>query len=69
MLSIDRKGFVVLGKVPSPIEKDGSGGWQWKEFRFTFKEEAHSVEGFCIQLVDMEEEALKNVSSYSGLGS
>lgn len=69
MLSIDRKGFDVLGKVPSPPMKDGFGEYQWKEFRFTFREEARSVEAFCSQLVEMEEEALKNVSSYSGLGS
>lgn len=69
VLSIDRKGFDVLGKVPSPPMKDGFGEYQWKEFRFTFREEAHSVEAFCSQLVEMEEEALKNVSSYSGLAS
>ena len=71
MLSIDRKGFDVLGKVvPIPTMKDdGFGEYQWKEFRFTFKEEARCVEAFCTQLVQMEEEALKNVSSYSGLGS
>ncbi|KAF7825251.1 putative FMN-binding split barrel [Senna tora] len=65
--SIDRKGFDVLGKVPGPVSKDGVGHYQWKEFRFMFKEEANNVETFCRQLVEMEEEALQEVSSYSGL--
>ncbi|OVA06248.1 hypothetical protein BVC80_8869g15 [Macleaya cordata] len=69
MLSVDRKGFDVLGKVPSlTTNKDGLGEYQWREFRFSFKEEARDVETFCRLLVEMEEEALKNVSSYSGLG-
>ncbi|KAJ4979645.1 hypothetical protein NE237_010425 [Protea cynaroides] len=68
MLSIDRRGLDVVAKVPSPMTKDGLCEYQWKEFRFTFKEEARDVESFCRLLVDMEEEALKNVSSYSGLG-
>ncbi|KAG2730235.1 hypothetical protein I3843_01G276700 [Carya illinoinensis] len=67
MLSIDRKGFSVLGKVPSPLLKDGFSQSQWKEFRFTLKEEANDVETFCRQLVEMEEETVKKVSSYSGL--
>ncbi|XP_062156510.1 uncharacterized protein LOC133864240 [Alnus glutinosa] len=67
-LSIDRKGFDVLGKVPSPVLKDGCSQFQWKEFRFTLKEEASDVETFCRQLVEMEEEAVKKVSGYSGLG-
>nr|POE57373.1 hypothetical protein CFP56_47999 [Quercus suber] len=67
MLSIDRKGFDVLGKVPSPLLKDGSSQYQWKEFRFTLKEEASDVENFCHQLVEMEEEAVKKISGYSGL--
>ena len=67
MLSIDCKGFDVLGKVPSPMIKDGITEYQWKEFRFTFKEEASDVEAFCRQLVEMEEEAVKKVSGYSGL--
>ncbi|KAL5569110.1 hypothetical protein UlMin_025685 [Ulmus minor] len=67
MLSIDRKGFNVLGKVSSPTLKDGVGEYQWKEYRFPFKEEARDVETFCRQLVEMEEEAVKKVSSYSGL--
>lgn len=68
MLSVDQKGFDVLGKVPSLVTKDGFREYQWKEFRFTFKEEVCDIEAFCHQLVEMEEEALKNVSSYSGLG-
>lgn len=67
MLSIDRKGFDVLGKVPSPVLKDGSSQYLWKEFRFTLKKEASDVENFCHQLVEMEEEAVKKISSYSGL--
>lgn len=67
MLSIDCKGFDVLGKVPSPLLKDGSSQYQWKEFRFTLKEEASDVENFCHQLVEMEEEAVKKISGYSGL--
>ncbi|XP_010253203.1 PREDICTED: uncharacterized protein LOC104594565 [Nelumbo nucifera] len=68
MLSVDRRGFDVLGKVPSLVTKDGFGGFQWKELRFTFKDEARDIETFCRLLVEMEEEALKNVKSYSGLG-
>ncbi|KAG5533414.1 hypothetical protein RHGRI_027547 [Rhododendron griersonianum] len=68
MLSVDRKGFDVLGKVLGPVRNDGSREYQWKEFRFAFKEEARDVETVCRQLVEMEEEALKNVSSFSGLG-
>ncbi|KAL0016943.1 hypothetical protein SO802_004012 [Lithocarpus litseifolius] len=62
MLSIDRKGFDVLGKVPSPLLKDGSSQYQWKEFRFTLREEASDVENFCHQHVEMEEEAVKKIS-------
>ncbi|KAF7132090.1 hypothetical protein RHSIM_Rhsim09G0165500 [Rhododendron simsii] len=68
MLSVDRKGFDVLGKILGPVRNDGSREYQWKEFRFAFKEEARDVETVCRQLVEMEEEALKNVSSFSGLG-
>ncbi|KAM1126039.1 hypothetical protein ACFX2B_040765 [Malus domestica] len=67
MLSIDRKGFEVLSKVPSPGFKDGFGQFEWKEFRLSLKEEAHDVEAFCRQLVEMEEEAVKEVSGHSGL--
>ncbi|PKI74709.1 uncharacterized protein LOC116187999 [Punica granatum] len=65
ILSLDRKGTDVLGKVPNPTSNEQ---FQWKEFRFTFKEEAPDVEALCCQLVEMEEEAIKKVSSYSGLG-
>ena len=65
--SVDRKGFDVLAKVPSPVSKDGIGHYQWKEFRFMFKEEARDVETFCRQLVEMEEEVIKKVSVSSGL--
>ncbi|CAB4270768.1 unnamed protein product [Prunus armeniaca] len=67
MLSIDRKGFEVLSKVPSPAMKDGYGQFQWKQFRLSLKEEARDVEAFCRQLVEMEEEAVKEVSGHSGL--
>ena len=67
MLSIDQKGFDVLGKVSGPVSKDGYGQYQWKEFRFSLKEEARDVETFCRQLVEREEEAVKLVSSCSGL--
>lgn len=67
LLSIDRKGFDVLGKVLGPMESDGSRAYQWKEFRITLKEEATNVEKFCDQLVEMEGEALKSVSSFSGM--
>ncbi|XP_061338369.1 uncharacterized protein LOC133285195 [Gastrolobium bilobum] len=65
--SIDRKGFDVLAKVSSPILTDGVGHYQWKEFRFMFKEEANNVEMFCRQLVEMEEEVINKVSTSSGL--
>ncbi|CAN6472198.1 unnamed protein product [Victoria cruziana] len=68
MLSADRSGFDVLGKVPSLITKDGFSQYQWKEFRFPLKEEVDGIEAFCHSLVEMEEEVLKTVSSYSGLG-
>ncbi|XP_052185501.1 uncharacterized protein LOC127797053 isoform X2 [Diospyros lotus] len=59
LLSVDRKGFDVLGKVLGPMMNDGSRVYQWKEFRFTFKDEARDLEMFCQQLVKMEEEALR----------
>ncbi|PIA60227.1 hypothetical protein AQUCO_00300020v1 [Aquilegia coerulea] len=68
MLSMDRKGFEIMTKVPSQTTtKDGFAEYQWREYRFTFKEEAHDIETFCRLLVEMEEEALKKVASYSGL--
>lgn len=68
MLSTDRKGFDVLGKGSSPVVKDGVAQYQWREYRFSLKEEARDAETFCRQLVEMEEEAVKKVSSFSGLG-
>ncbi|XP_009357716.2 uncharacterized protein LOC103948409 [Pyrus x bretschneideri] len=67
MLSIDRKGFEVLSKVLSPGFKDGFGQFEWKEFRLSLAEEARDVEAFCRQLVEMEEEAVKEVSGHGGL--
>ncbi|KAF5199243.1 Fmn-binding split barrel [Thalictrum thalictroides] len=68
MLSMDRKGFEVMAKVSSQkTTKDGFAEYQWREYRFTFKEEACDIETFCRLLVEMEEEALKDVASYSGL--
>lgn len=51
----------------SPVLKDGVGHYQWKEFRFMFKEEAKDVEMFCSQLVEMEEEVINKISTSSGL--
>lgn len=68
IVSVDRKGFDLLGKVPSPAVNDGLGQYEWKEFRFTLKNEAANIAAFCQQLMEMEEEVVKRVSSYSGLG-
>lgn len=68
MLSVDCKGFNVLGKILSPLKHDGSRDYTWTEFRFTFEEEAHDLQTFCRRLVEMEEKALKNITSFSGLG-
>nr|XP_010920616.1 uncharacterized protein LOC105044429 [Elaeis guineensis] len=69
MLSIDWNGFDVLAKVPETITSSGlSQQYGWKEFRFTFTEEARDIEAFCHMLVELEEEALQSVKSYSGLG-
>ena len=54
MLSLDRKGFDILGKVHSKMTKGEGDECQWKQFRFTFKEEARDAESFCRQLVQME---------------
>ncbi|KAL3655865.1 hypothetical protein CASFOL_000261 [Castilleja foliolosa] len=67
LLSVDRKGFDVLGKVMGSVKNDGSREYLWKELRFTLKDEARDVETFCRQLLEMEEEALKNVSNFSGI--
>lgn len=68
MVSIDRKGFDVLAKVPRRAVDGGFVQYHWEEFRFAFKEEASDIETACRLLVEMEEEALKNISSFSGLG-
>nr|XP_043634461.1 uncharacterized protein LOC122605567 [Erigeron canadensis] len=67
VLSIDRKGLDLLGKVMGPMMDDGSREVQWKEMRLQLAEEARDVETFCKRLVEMEEEAIKNVSAFSGL--
>jgi len=69
MLSIDHHGFDVLAKVPErAILTDVPRQYHWKEFRFTFKEPAKDAEDFCRMLVGFEQEVLKSVKSYSGLG-
>ncbi|XP_010322075.1 uncharacterized protein [Solanum lycopersicum] len=67
LLSIDRKGLDVVGKVLGPIRSDGSREYQWRELRIAFREEAHTVETFCRQLVEMEEESLESISNFSGI--
>ncbi|ONK67771.1 uncharacterized protein A4U43_C05F3600 [Asparagus officinalis] len=71
MLSIDRKGFDVLGKVAQQAtNNDGLSTMQytWKEFRFSFEEQASDLEAFCSRLIELEEKTLQSVKSYSGLG-
>ncbi|KAL5209045.1 hypothetical protein ABZP36_004668 [Zizania latifolia] len=69
LLSIDHHGFDVLAKVP---ERESllnvPRQYHWKEFRFSFKEVAKDIEDFCSMLVELEEEAVQSVKSYSGLG-
>ncbi|GKC29006.1 putative beta-glucosidase 12-like protein, partial [Tanacetum coccineum] len=67
VLSIDRKGLSLLGKVLGPMMDNGSHEYQWKELRLLFSEEARDVETFCKRLVEMEKETLKNISGFSGL--
>ncbi|KAI3470718.1 hypothetical protein Pfo_027381 [Paulownia fortunei] len=67
LLSVDRKGFDVLAKVLGSVKHDGSREYQWKQLRFTLKHDACDVETFCQQLLEMEEEALKNISRFSGI--
>ncbi|KAL7147967.1 hypothetical protein ABFS83_06G146500 [Erythranthe nasuta] len=67
LLSADRKGFEVLGKVLGSLNEDGSREYQWKELRFTFKDEARDLEIFCQHLLQMEEEALKSISHSAGI--
>lgn len=69
MLSVDRKGFDVLGKVPAATSSNGlTQQYMWKEYRFNFEEVATDIEAFCRLLVELEERILKSVKSYSGLG-
>lgn len=69
MLSVDHHGFEVLARVPErATAPDVPQQYHWKEFRFTFKEAVKDVEDFCRMLVELEEEALHSVKSYSGLG-
>lgn len=67
VLSIDRKGFDVLAKVLGSVKGDGSREYQWKELRFTFNDVASDVETFCQRLLEMEEEAMKKISSITGM--
>ncbi|KAF0935933.1 hypothetical protein E2562_036924 [Oryza meyeriana var. granulata] len=68
LLSIDHHGFDVLAKVPDrAVLLDVPRQYIWKEFRFSFKEAAKDIEDFCRMLVELEEEALHSVKSYSGL--
>ncbi|KAK9061189.1 hypothetical protein SSX86_018369 [Deinandra increscens subsp. villosa] len=67
VLSIDRKGLDLLGKVVGPMMDDGSREYEWKEMRLLLKEEAPDVETFCKGLVEMEGETIKSISSFSGL--
>ncbi|CAN1137765.1 hypothetical protein LINPERHAP2_LOCUS10262 [Linum perenne] len=66
MLSVDRKGFDMLAKV-AEVNKNGVCDYQWKEFRFSFKDEALDIATFCRRLVEMEEEVVKKIGNYSGL--
>ncbi|KAL6907481.1 hypothetical protein ACP4OV_002520 [Aristida adscensionis] len=68
LLSIDHRGFDVLAKVPeSASTVDVPQQYHWKELRFTFKEAAKDVEDFCRMLVELEEETVQSIKSYSGL--
>ncbi|CAF1940245.1 hypothetical protein Bca4012_075146 [Brassica carinata] len=65
MVSLDTKGFELLGKVPS--EEEGGDEYQWREFRFEFEEEVKDVEAFCQQLVEMEQEVVNKFTDHTGL--
>ncbi|XP_024983219.1 uncharacterized protein LOC112519361 isoform X3 [Cynara cardunculus var. scolymus] len=69
VVSIDRKGVDLLGKVVGPMTDVGSRECEWKELRLVLTEEAGDVETFCRRLVEMEKKALKNVAEFSGLPS
>uniref|UniRef100_A0A0E0J245 Uncharacterized protein n=1 Tax=Oryza nivara TaxID=4536 RepID=A0A0E0J245_ORYNI len=67
LLSIDHHGFDVLAKVPEKaVLLDVPRQYVWREFRFSFKEAAKDIEDFCRMLVELEEEALQSMKSYSG---
>ncbi|WVZ56475.1 hypothetical protein U9M48_006996 [Paspalum notatum var. saurae] len=69
MLSIDHHGFDVLAKVPERATLDNiPQQYHWKEFRFPFKEPAKDAEDFCRRLVELEDEVMQSIKSYSGLG-
>ncbi|KFK37838.1 hypothetical protein AALP_AA3G035700 [Arabis alpina] len=65
MVSMDKKGFYLLGKVPS--EEEGGDEYQWREFRFEFEEEVKDVEAFCHQLMEMEQEVVNKFTNHTGL--
>ena len=65
MVSLDIKGFDLLGKVPG--EEEGGDEYQWREFRFEFEEEMKDVEAFCQQLVEMEQEVVNKFTDHTGL--
>ncbi|KAL0817989.1 hypothetical protein Bca101_074433 [Brassica carinata] len=65
MVSLDTKGFELLGKVPS--EEEAGDAYQWREFRFEFEEELKDVEAFCHQLVEMEQEVVNKFTDHTGL--
>ncbi|KAF8050414.1 hypothetical protein N665_1967s0002 [Sinapis alba] len=65
MVSVDTKGFDLLGKVPS--EEEAGDEYQWREFRFQFEEEVKDVEAFCHQLVEMEQEVVNKFTNHTGL--
>ncbi|CAA7398125.1 unnamed protein product [Spirodela intermedia] len=68
VLSVDRKGFDVLAKIPCAAAGDGVGAHQWREFRISFNEEVSDIEAFCNLLVEMEAATLREINSFSGLG-
>ncbi|CAN8260505.1 unnamed protein product [Cochlearia groenlandica] len=65
MVSVDKKGFDLLGKVPN--EEEAEDQYQWREFRFEFEEEVKDVEAFCNQLVEMEQEVVNKFTDHTGL--
>lgn len=65
MVSVDTKGFDLLGKVPS--EEEAGDEYQWREFRFQFEEEVKDVEAFCHQLMEMEQEVVNKFTDHTGL--